>query len=82
MQGSLTYRKILRHGASGFNFHPKEGVLRILIAGLNPRALGPVASTLCHRGRLYLEVAGRIYFISEIYLLNSQICICVCRVIC
>jgi hypothetical protein len=26
----LTYRKILRHGSTGFNFHPKEDVLRIL----------------------------------------------------
>jgi hypothetical protein len=53
-QGSLTCRKNLRHGASGFTSHPKGGVLRIVIAiknpslrpGLNPRLLGPVASTL------------------------------------
>jgi hypothetical protein len=51
---SLTCRKILRHGTSGFTSQPKEGVLRIFIAlknpsprpGLNPRPLGPVASTL------------------------------------
>jgi hypothetical protein len=50
----LTCRKILRHGTSGFTSHPKEGVLRIFIAlknlsprpGLNPRPLGPVATTL------------------------------------
>jgi hypothetical protein len=41
-------------GPSRFTSHPKEGVLRIFIAlknpsprpGLNPRSLGPVASTL------------------------------------
>jgi hypothetical protein len=49
----FTCRKILRHGISGCISHPKEGVLRIFIAlknpslrpGLNPRPLGPVAST-------------------------------------
>jgi hypothetical protein len=54
LKGSLTYRKILRHGTSGFISLPKEGVLRIFIAlkspspwpGLNPRPLGQVASTL------------------------------------
>jgi hypothetical protein len=29
---SLTFRKMLRHGTSGFTSHPKEGVLRIFIA--------------------------------------------------
>jgi hypothetical protein len=29
---SLTGRKSLRHGTSGFTSHPKEGVLRIFIA--------------------------------------------------
>jgi hypothetical protein len=46
--------KILLHGASGFTSPPKEGVLQIFIAlkspspppGLNPRTLGPMASTL------------------------------------
>jgi hypothetical protein len=50
----LTCRKILRHEASGFTSHSKEGVVQNFIAlknpsprlGLNPRALGPVASTL------------------------------------
>jgi hypothetical protein len=54
LKGSLTCRKILRHGTSGFTSHPKEGVLRIFIVlenpspspGLNPWPLGPVASTL------------------------------------
>jgi hypothetical protein len=54
VSGSLTCHKVLRHGASGFTSHPKEGVLRIFIAlknpsprpGLNPRPLGPVASKL------------------------------------
>jgi hypothetical protein len=54
LKGSLTCRKILRHRTSGFTSHLKEGVLRIFIAlknpsprlGLNPRPLGPVASTL------------------------------------
>jgi hypothetical protein len=53
LKGSLTYRKILQDGTSGFTSHPMEGVLRIIIAlknasprpGLNPRPLGPVAST-------------------------------------
>jgi hypothetical protein len=31
-KGSLTCRKILGHGASGFNSPPKEGVLRNFIA--------------------------------------------------
>jgi hypothetical protein len=51
---SLTCRKILRHGTSGFTSHPKEGVLRNFIAlknpstwpDSNPRPLGPVASIL------------------------------------
>jgi hypothetical protein len=54
LKGSLTCRKILRHGTYGFTSHPKEGVLRIFIVckntsprlGLNPRPLGPVASSL------------------------------------
>jgi hypothetical protein len=54
LQESLTYRKILLHGTSGFTFHPKECVLRIFIAFKNPsprpssnlRLLGPAASTL------------------------------------
>jgi hypothetical protein len=53
LKGSLTFRKILRHGTSGFTSHPKEGVLRICIAlkspsprpGLTPRPWGPVTST-------------------------------------
>jgi hypothetical protein len=36
LKGSLTCHKILRHGTSGFTFHPKEGVLRIFIALKNP----------------------------------------------
>jgi hypothetical protein len=47
---------MLRHGAEGFTSRPKEGVLRNFIAlkissprlGLNPRTLGPIASTLLH----------------------------------
>jgi hypothetical protein len=54
VNGSFTSSKILRHGTSGFTFQPKEGVLPIFMAlknasprpGLNPRPLGPVASTL------------------------------------
>jgi hypothetical protein len=54
LKGSLTCRKILRHGTSSYTPHPKKGVLQIFIAlknpspqtGLNPRPLGPVASTL------------------------------------
>jgi hypothetical protein len=53
VNGSLTRRKNLRQ-ASGFTFHPKEGVLRTFIALRNqsssgllkPRPLGPVTSTL------------------------------------
>jgi hypothetical protein len=53
-QRIFTCRKIIRHGTSGCTYHPKEGVLRIFIAlknpsprsDLNPRPLGPVASTL------------------------------------
>jgi hypothetical protein len=54
LKGSLTCRKILRHGTFGFTSHPKEGELLISIAlknpsprpALNPRHLVPVASTL------------------------------------
>jgi hypothetical protein len=54
LKGSLTCRKILRHGTSGFTSHPKEGMLLISVViknpppwpGLNPRPLGLVASTL------------------------------------
>jgi hypothetical protein len=50
----FTCRKVLRHGASGFTSHPKEGVLHIFIAlkNLSPRRdlslwpLGPVTGTL------------------------------------
>jgi hypothetical protein len=53
-KGSLTCRKILWHGTSGFTSHLKEDVLQIFITlknpapqpCLNPRPLGPVASTL------------------------------------
>jgi hypothetical protein len=51
---SFTCRKILRLETSGCTSYLKEGVLRIFITlknslprlGLNPRPLGPVASTL------------------------------------
>jgi hypothetical protein len=68
---SLTCSKILRHGTSGFTSHPKEGVLWIFIAlknpsslpGLNPRPLGPVASTLIttppKRPFMSLQMLGR-----------------------
>jgi hypothetical protein len=54
LKGSWTCRKILWYGTSGFTSHTKESVLRTFIAlknppsrlGLNPRPLGPVASTL------------------------------------
>jgi hypothetical protein len=54
LKGSLTCRKILRHGISGFTSQPKKGVLRIFIvlknpstrSGLTTRLLDPVASTL------------------------------------
>jgi hypothetical protein len=54
LKGSLTCRKILLHGNLAFTPHSQESVLRIFIAirnpsprpGLNPRPLGPVASTL------------------------------------
>jgi hypothetical protein len=35
-KGSLTCRKILRHGAEGFTSPPKEGVLGIVIALKSP----------------------------------------------
>jgi hypothetical protein len=48
----------LRHGTDGFTSPPKEIVLRIFSPqpGLNPRTLGPVASTLPldHRVRCVL----------------------------
>jgi hypothetical protein len=37
LKGSLTCRKVLRHGTSGFTSHLKEGVLRIFISIKNPR---------------------------------------------
>jgi hypothetical protein len=54
LKGFLKCHKILRHGTCSFISHPKEGVLRVFIVfkrpsprpGLNPRPLGPVASTL------------------------------------
>jgi hypothetical protein len=50
---SLTCRKILGHGTSGFSSHPKKDVLRIFItlknrsrwSGSNPQTLGLVAGT-------------------------------------
>jgi hypothetical protein len=68
---SLTCRKILRHGTSGFISYPKEGVLRIFIAlkntspwlGLNSQTLSSVASTLTttppRRHRMYVLIALR-----------------------
>jgi hypothetical protein len=53
LKGSLTCRKILRHGTSGFTSHRRKvccGFLSPLkispLAGLNPRPLGPFAITL------------------------------------
>jgi hypothetical protein len=54
LNGSLTSSKILRHGTSGFNSHPKEGVMWIfnslknplILPGMKPRPLRPVASAL------------------------------------
>jgi hypothetical protein len=54
LMGSLTCRKTLLHGTSGFTCHLKEGVLRIFIAlknpspepSLSPWLLGTEASTL------------------------------------
>jgi hypothetical protein len=50
LKGSLTCRKLLRHGADGFTSHPKEVVLRIFLAvkhpllsaGLEPANLGSI----------------------------------------
>jgi hypothetical protein len=55
--GSLSCRKILRHGTDGFTSPPKEVVLRILSPleihrprpGLNLRTLGPMVSTVITR---------------------------------
>jgi hypothetical protein len=54
--GSFSCRKILRHGTSGFSFLPKEVMLGSLtlkihhrLPGVNPRVLGPVASTVMTR---------------------------------
>jgi hypothetical protein len=61
---SLTCRKILRHRTSSFTSPLKEVVLQILSTlqfmprpGLNPRSIGPVASTLTTKpqGRLLLR---------------------------
>jgi hypothetical protein len=52
-KGSLKFHKILWHGAD--DFPPKEGKLQISVAltnprlGLNPRAFGPMTSTLTTR---------------------------------
>jgi hypothetical protein len=56
LKGSLTCRKILRHGASGFTSQPKEGVLQIFIAlkksiasaGFDPATLGSSGSYTNH----------------------------------
>jgi hypothetical protein len=69
VKGSLTCRKILRHGTSGFTSYPKEVVLRIFISlknpsprpGLKPRSLGTVASALTTtlpRRRVTRETTG------------------------
>jgi hypothetical protein len=45
---SFICHKILRHGTSGFTSHPKEGVLRIIIAFENPSLWpGSNSQTLC-----------------------------------
>jgi hypothetical protein len=59
--GSLTCRKILRHGTDGFTSSPKEGVLRIFIglknlsssAGFEPASLGSNGWPLDDRGCRY-----------------------------
>jgi hypothetical protein len=56
-QGSLTCSTILLHEADGFTCPPKEVVLQVFIAlknlppsaALNPRTVGPVASTITTR---------------------------------
>jgi hypothetical protein len=54
LMGSLTCRKILRHGAKNYTSHPKEVVLRILLPlkihhswpDLKAQTLGPMANTI------------------------------------
>jgi hypothetical protein len=70
--GSLTCRKILRNGTSSITSHRKEGVLRISITlknpsprpGLNPRPLGPAASTLTTEATAHYHDRGILWFIS------------------
>jgi hypothetical protein len=69
LQESLTYLKILRHGADSFNCSPKEVMLRILSPliihrsrpGMNPWSLGLMASTITTRPRRTATVNAR-YF--------------------
>jgi hypothetical protein len=84
VNGFLTRRKILRHWASGFTSHPKEGVLRIFIAlkppshrpGFNPRPLGPVAATTQPRRLIwsYKPLAVFVYLTLPILSKERQFC--------
>jgi hypothetical protein len=65
LMGFLTCRKILRLGTSGFTFHPKEGVLRILIALKNPSSL---PDFVCPR----LQFAGKRKAVTSVTLMVNN----------
>jgi hypothetical protein len=48
VNGFLTSRKILRHGAPGFTSHPKEGVLLIIIYASSYKNTNRVAREFSH----------------------------------
>jgi hypothetical protein len=64
---SLKCRKILRHGKSGFTFHPKEGVLWICIALKNPSPAGFEPATFgssCKHTNHYTTEATYVWYIT------------------
>jgi hypothetical protein len=64
-RGSLTFYKILRHGADGFTSPPNEGVLRIFIALTNPSSSAAFEPTKLGSNDKHAN-----HFITEDYLIN------------
>jgi hypothetical protein len=72
-KGAFPFRKFLRHGAEGFIFPPKEGVLRIIIALQN--SLSSVECEPANLGEPYTTDDDFLIIISVSFLPRFVSCI-------
>jgi hypothetical protein len=72
LKGSLTCRKILRRGTSGFTSHPKEDVRRIFIAVKNPSPRSGLPATLGFSGKNTNHYTTEAILICLFYLVLRQ----------